>query len=209
MTCAYTHKPLHHHPPHSQKPYFAPLESFCPPLSQFFRWRPANVQLLEFSLLRMYKMNGGNTAFLCINYLASFFHTHLWYSSAMLTSLTHDSPCVVTCRYLHVKFKISHENLDFHEMWSSTRCEVPWDVKCHETYHVHGDWSRLGLWLSTKKSTTIAYIDNQTHIIHEFSKSQFVIKHISRFSWSGLFSHSPCAYAPNNKIFKFIIWHIT
>ena len=48
-------------------------------------------------------------------------------------------------------------DVEHHQMWSTTRCGVPQDMKCHEMHHVHGDQSRLGLWLSTNKSITIAY----------------------------------------------------
>ena len=103
--------------------------------------------------------------------------------SSTITSLTRDSPRVDTRRYLRVKFKNFPWKSRFHDTWSTTRrgvCttrhEVPRDVKCyemlsatrreeprdvkyHETSHVHGDRSRLDLWLSTNKSTTVAYND--------------------------------------------------
>ena len=37
---------------------------------------------------------------------------------------------------------------------------MPQDVKCHEMYHVAGDPSILGIWLSTNKFMTIAYVCN-------------------------------------------------
>ena len=60
-----------------------------------------------------------------------------------VTSLTRGCPRMITRIYSHVNFKnfpwksSFSRDVEYHKTWNTRRHEIPRDVKCLETYHVH------------------------------------------------------------------------